>query len=108
MVRTALYEAANAVLSRPIRFSALKRWAMDLAKRRGLKRAKVALARKLGIVLHRSGWMARSSVGPRRCKSPPDRGGLRVRAGLRSVPARMTSRRRDVGGSEAVCSAVAA
>ena len=53
MVRTALYEAANAVLSRPIRFSALKRWAMQVAKRRGLKRAKVALARKLAAVLHR-------------------------------------------------------
>jgi transposase len=53
MVRTALYEAANAVLSRPTRFSALKRWAMDVAKRRGLKRAKVALARKLAGVLHR-------------------------------------------------------
>jgi transposase len=53
MVRTALYEAANAVLSRPTRFSALKRWAVDVAKRRGLKRAKVALARKLASVLHR-------------------------------------------------------
>jgi transposase len=53
MVRTALYEAANAVLSRPTRFSAMKRWAMDVAKRRGLKRAKVALARKIGTVLHR-------------------------------------------------------
>src|ERR671921_1987500 len=53
MVRTALYEAANAVLSRPVRFSGLKRWALDVAKRRGLKRAKVALARKLGTVLHR-------------------------------------------------------
>jgi transposase len=53
MVRTALYEAANAVLSRPTRFSALKRWAMDVARRRGLKRAKVALARKLAGVLHR-------------------------------------------------------
>jgi transposase len=53
MVRTALYEAANAILSRPVRFSALKRWAMDVARRRGLKRAKVALARKLGTVLHR-------------------------------------------------------
>ena len=41
------------VLSRPIRFSALKRWAVDVAKRRGLKRAKVALARKLAGVLHR-------------------------------------------------------
>ena len=53
MVRTALYEAANAMLSRPIRFSALKHWAMQVAKRRGLKRAKVALARKLATVLHR-------------------------------------------------------
>jgi transposase len=53
MVRTALYEAANAMLSRTTRFSALKRWAMEVAKRRGLKRAKVALARKLGSVLLR-------------------------------------------------------
>ena len=53
MVRTALFEAANAMLSRPTRFSALKRWAMQVAKRRGLKRAKVALARKLALVLHR-------------------------------------------------------
>jgi transposase len=53
MVRTALYEAANAMLSHATRFSALKRWAMDVAKRRGLKRAKVALARKLAAVMHR-------------------------------------------------------
>lgn len=53
MVRTALYEAANVLLSRTTRFSALKRWAMEVAKRRGVKRAKVALARKLASVLHR-------------------------------------------------------
>jgi transposase len=53
MVRTALYEAANVLLSRVTRFSALKRWGMDIAKRRGTKRAKVALARKLGVILHR-------------------------------------------------------
>ena len=53
MVRTALYEAANVLLSRVTRFSALKRWGMDIAKRRGMKRAKVALARKLGVILHR-------------------------------------------------------
>jgi len=53
MVRTALYEAANVLLSRVTRFSALKRWGMDVAKRRGMKRAKVALARKLGVILHR-------------------------------------------------------
>jgi transposase len=52
-VRAALYEAANAVLTRTTRFSALKRWAMEVAARRGAKRAKVALARKLAAVLHR-------------------------------------------------------
>jgi len=53
MVRTALYEAANVLLSRITRFSKLKRWGMDVAKRRGSKRAKVALARKLAVILHR-------------------------------------------------------
>lgn len=56
MVRTALYEAAHILLTRASRFSALKRWAMDVARRRGMKRAKVALARKLATVLHRM-WM---------------------------------------------------
>jgi transposase len=53
MVRTALYEAANVVLARITRFSKLKRWGMDIAKRRGSKRAKIALARKIGVILHR-------------------------------------------------------
>jgi transposase len=52
-VRTALYEAANVLLSRVTRFSTLKRWAVEVAKRRGMRRAKVALARKLATVLHR-------------------------------------------------------
>jgi transposase len=52
-VRTALYEAANVMLTRAGRFSALKRWGLGVARRRGLKRAKVALARKLACVLHR-------------------------------------------------------
>src|ERR1700751_2195965 len=53
MVRTALYEAANILLSRITRFSKLKRWGLDVAKRRGSKRAKVALARKIAVILHR-------------------------------------------------------
>lgn len=53
MVRTALYEAAGVMLSRVVRFSALKAWAMRVAKRRGMKKAKVALARKLAVILHR-------------------------------------------------------
>ena len=51
MVRTALYEAANVLLSRITRFSKLKRWGMDVAKRRGSKRAKVALAGRLGVTV---------------------------------------------------------
>src|SRR5947209_5792823 len=53
MVRAALYEAANVMLTRAGKFSTLKRWAMEVAKRRGMRRAKVALARKLATVLHR-------------------------------------------------------
>jgi transposase len=53
MVRAALYEAANVMLTRASKFSSLKRWALEVAKRRGMRRAKVALARKLACVLHR-------------------------------------------------------
>ena len=53
MVRTALFEAANVILTRVTRFSTLKAWALRIAKQRGMKRAKVALARKLAVVLHR-------------------------------------------------------
>ena len=52
-VRTALYEAANVILTRPVKGSSLKSWAMRLAKRAGMRKAKVALARKLAVVLHR-------------------------------------------------------
>ena len=52
-VRTALYEAANVILTRPVKGSTLKSWAMRLAKRAGMRKAKVALARKLAVVLHR-------------------------------------------------------
>jgi transposase len=52
-VRAALYEAANVILTRVIRGGRLKSWAMKLAKRAGMKKAKVALARKLAVVLHR-------------------------------------------------------
>lgn len=52
-VRTALYEAAHTILTRPVKWSALKAWAMRVAQKRGMERAKVALARKLAVVLHR-------------------------------------------------------
>ena len=52
-VRAALYEAANVILTRPVKGSALKSWAARLAVRAGMRKAKVALARKLAVVLHR-------------------------------------------------------
>ncbi len=52
-VRTALYEAAHVILTRPVRGSGLKSWAARIAKRAGLRKAKVALARKLAVVMHR-------------------------------------------------------
>ncbi len=52
-VRTALYQAAHIILTRPVKGSALKSWAMKLAKRVGMEKAKVALARKLAVIMHR-------------------------------------------------------
>ena len=52
-VRSALYEAAHVILTRPVKGGELKSWAMRLAKRAGMQKAKVALARKLAVVLHR-------------------------------------------------------
>lgn len=52
-VRSALYTAANALLTRSKEMSPLKAWGMRLVKRRGRKRGTVAVARKLAVILHR-------------------------------------------------------
>jgi transposase len=52
-VREALVQAALTLLTRVKRWSVLKAWGMAVAKRRGLRRAIVAVARKLAIVMHR-------------------------------------------------------
>ena len=53
-VRAGLYEAANIILTKPLKgCTALKSWAMKLARRCGMKKAKVALARKLAVIMHR-------------------------------------------------------
>ena len=56
MMRATLYEAANVMLTRTKSWNWLKAWAMQLVKTRGKKRAKVALARRLAVVLHRM-WL---------------------------------------------------
>ena len=53
MMRTALYEAAQVLLTRVKRWSALKAWAAQVSRRRGHKKAIVALARRIGVILHR-------------------------------------------------------
>lgn len=53
MVRSALYEAAHVLLTRCARWSALRAWGMRIAKTTGLKRARVAVARKLAVIMHR-------------------------------------------------------
>ncbi|MFY2822397.1 IS110 family transposase [Ruegeria sp. MALMAid1280] len=52
-VRAVLYEAAHVMLVRTTRWTPLKAWAMRVAARRGAKRAKIALARKLAVIMHR-------------------------------------------------------
>jgi len=53
MVRTYLFEAAGVLLTRVPRWCKLKAWGLGLAKRVGFKKAKVAVARKLAVILHR-------------------------------------------------------
>jgi transposase len=53
MMRTMLYEAAQSMLFHSTRWSWLKAWAMKIARHRGMKKAVVALARRLAVILHR-------------------------------------------------------
>lgn len=52
-VRSTLYVAANSMLTRSSSWSPLKAWGMKLAKSRGHKKAVIAVARKLAVILHR-------------------------------------------------------
>jgi transposase len=53
MMRHLLYESATLVLGRLKRPVQLKEWGLQIAERRGIKRARVAVARKLAVILHR-------------------------------------------------------
>jgi len=58
-LRSALYEAANSLLSRVKRTCALRTWGLKLAETKGFKRARVAVARKLAILLHKL-WQSKT------------------------------------------------
>ncbi len=53
MMRALLYEAAQVMITRVKKWSSLKAWAMNVVRRRGLKKAIVALARRLAVIMHR-------------------------------------------------------
>ncbi len=53
LARTALYEAAHTLLVRSRKWSSLRAWGLKIAKHRGMARARVAVARKLAVILHR-------------------------------------------------------
>jgi len=59
LTRKHLFEAANALLTRDGKFSSLKAWGLRLAKIAGFKKAKVAVARKLAVILHAM-WKTRT------------------------------------------------
>ena len=71
-VRTALYQAATSMLYHSSKNSWLRAWGMRVAQRRGMKRAVVAVARRLGVVLHRmwaDGTVFRFSLADHPAKS---------------------------------------
>jgi transposase len=53
LLRTVLYEAAHSLLTHSRKWSWLKAWGVRVAQRRGIRRAIVAVARRLAVVLHR-------------------------------------------------------
>lgn len=59
MLRSYLFDAAGVLLTRVPKWCPLKVWGLRLAKRSGLKKAKVAVARKLAVILHRM-WCDRA------------------------------------------------
>ena len=52
LTRTLMYEAATVLLRRVKRPSSLQDWAQAIARRSGEGKARVALARKLSVILH--------------------------------------------------------
>src|SRR5262249_55236917 len=109
MVRTALYEAANVLLSRITRFSRFERGGMDVDKRRGSKRAKVPLTRKIGVILHRM-WIDGTTYRWAEAKSIAAQGWSRRNTRRKRAEQRPycpKSRRRDGGAGEAVTRPVA-
>lgn len=82
--RTALFEAANVILRPTTRWSSMKAWAMKIAGRQGARRAKVALARRMAVTLHRIGSTNRISAGRPHKRSRPRNGARSMQGAVRA------------------------
>jgi transposase len=56
LMRALLYEAATVLMTQVRKWSALKAWGLRIAKRAGMKKARVAVARKLAVIMHQM-WL---------------------------------------------------
>ena len=68
-MREHLFEAANSLMLRTKRWCSLKAWGMRIAKRSSMKNARVAVARKLAVILHRMWRDGTESDGARKRRS---------------------------------------
>ena len=101
-VRTALYAAAHIMLIKPVKgCSRLKSWAMRIARRAGMNKAKVALARKLAVILHQ--MLVNGNTLQRGCGGRITRRSTTV-FGRVTIPGLLEARslRRDDGSGQAV------
>src|SRR5438034_11259497 len=101
-VREALYQAAHVMLTKPVKnCSALKGWAMRIARRAGMRKAKVALARKLAVILHR--MLADATPFNPTAKARQPKQGVSIGSGRATAPGspRAKSPRRDDGSGQA-------
>ena len=99
MLRHLLYEAASALMTRCRQPSKLRAWGVAIARRRGAKRARVAVARKLAVIMHRM-WVSGSRVRNRGGEGEVSR---RIASASFSSPARPQPGRRERPVRHAPC-----
>ena len=85
MMRVMLYEAAQSMLVRSTRWSWLKAWAMQIARRRGVKKAIVALARRLAVIMQCWRLLPYRKAQPYRARGENDKAACRQLRGASIV-----------------------
>src|SRR3989440_6667228 len=90
MMREMLFEAALVLMTHSRKWSWLKAWGMKIARHRGIKRAIVAVARRLAVIMHRM-WVDGTRVSLEQKRSCGGMTGS-VRWWVRIAAARMFAR----------------